>query len=567
MIQIKKGLNKIVDRVEKTNIYIIFAVILFLQILFMLYYCNMKQGFFVDEIWSYGLSNSYYHAQIWEDNGLANVRIDPEMFKSYLTVNKGEEFSYGSVIYNQTHDAHPPLFYMVLHTISSFSPGEFSKWFGLIPNVIYFAIAMYLLLRIVRCISEKNIFSILVLALYGFSIGAVNSVTYVRMYMLLTVWCLFFLLENIQIYKEEKISVKRFVLLSIATFGGLYTHFFFIIFACPVVGLMLIKFVREGQPGRRAFFKYSIAGGIGIICAFGTFPTYLRKLSGKDGNANSSLTHANMRNFSDWGERIKIYWKDISSELFGSLWSVILILFLALLAGYLICNILYKIRIEKNEKKIQLIIEKKQISGEKIIELKQSYIISISILLVIVFYFLLVCKITVFSSNRFMMCIYPLIVLEMSILIWETIVHITRKKVMQSVILGVTCVLITGITYFANDPEYIYEEKGKNAQVLQEYTDLPVVYIYASTHRILDNALNLMNCKKEIYQIELEKIKQNIKEVDASKNEMIFYVDTLVSDYGSSVDECLEYVEKELNYNKAELLGTDDMSNIYLLKR
>ena len=33
------------------------------------------------------------------------------------------------------------------------------------------------------------------------------------------------------------------------------------------------------------------------------------------------------------------------------------------------------------------------------------------------------------------------------------------------------------------------------------------------------------------------------------------------------VDECLEYVEKELNYNKAELLGTDDMSNIYLLKR
>ena len=46
---------------------------------------NMKQGFFVDEIWSYGLSNSYYHAHIWEDNGLDNVKIDPEMFRSYLT--------------------------------------------------------------------------------------------------------------------------------------------------------------------------------------------------------------------------------------------------------------------------------------------------------------------------------------------------------------------------------------------------------------------------------------------------------------------------------------------------
>lgn len=42
-MQIKKGLNKLVDRVEKTNIYIIFVVILCIQVLFMLYYCNMKK--------------------------------------------------------------------------------------------------------------------------------------------------------------------------------------------------------------------------------------------------------------------------------------------------------------------------------------------------------------------------------------------------------------------------------------------------------------------------------------------------------------------------------------------
>lgn len=58
------------------------------------------------------------------------------------------------------------------------------------------------------------------------------------------------------------------------------------------------------------------------------------------------------------------------------------------------------------------------------------------------------------------MCIYPLIVLEMSILIWRTITCMTRKKVMQRVVLGLICIFIVGITYFANDPEYIYEEKG-----------------------------------------------------------------------------------------------------------
>ena len=182
-MQIKKGLNKLVDRVEKTNIYIIFVVILCIQVLFMLYYCNMKKGYFVDEIWSYGLSNSYYHAQLEDNNSLENVKISSELFKKYLTVDEGKNFKFGSVVNNQMHDAHPPLFYMVLHSVSSLFTGTFSKWFGLIPNIIYFVIVMFLLLKISQCVSDNNIFFIAVQVLYGFSIGAINSVTYIRMYM------------------------------------------------------------------------------------------------------------------------------------------------------------------------------------------------------------------------------------------------------------------------------------------------------------------------------------------------------------------------------------------------
>ena len=93
--------------------HIIFICVLLIQIIFMIFYCDMKKGYFVDELWSYGLSNSYYHAQIWEDGALDNPEISPDMFKEYMTVNEGEAFKFGSVIYNQTHDSHPPLFYMV----------------------------------------------------------------------------------------------------------------------------------------------------------------------------------------------------------------------------------------------------------------------------------------------------------------------------------------------------------------------------------------------------------------------------------------------------------------------
>ena len=64
--------------------HIIFICVLLIQIIFMIFYCDMKKGYFVDELWSYGLSNSYYHAQIWEDGALDNPEISPDMFKARL---------------------------------------------------------------------------------------------------------------------------------------------------------------------------------------------------------------------------------------------------------------------------------------------------------------------------------------------------------------------------------------------------------------------------------------------------------------------------------------------------
>lgn len=49
---------------------IAFGVILLLQIVCMIYFGNAKQGYFVDELWSYGLANSYYHPHVYSDDAL-----------------------------------------------------------------------------------------------------------------------------------------------------------------------------------------------------------------------------------------------------------------------------------------------------------------------------------------------------------------------------------------------------------------------------------------------------------------------------------------------------------------
>lgn len=132
--------------------------------------------------------------------------------------------------------------------------------------------------------------------------------------------------------------------------------------------------------------------------------------------------------------------------------------------------------------------------------------------------------------------------------------------------MGIISILIIGVTFYANDPEYIYEEKGVIATELENYTDVPCLYVYTAPYRMLNNALNLMNTKT-IYQSNLDNLKKNINSVDNSSEQLILYVDTLVSDQGMEMDDCVEYIKSSLNYNKVKWLGTDDMSVIYCLER
>lgn len=563
-MQIKKGFNKLVDRVEKMNIYIIFAIILFVQIVFMLYYCNMKQGFFVDEIWSYGLSNSYYHAQIWEDNGLDNVKIDPEMFKSYLTVNKGEEFSYGSVIYNQTHDTHPPLFYLILHTISSFFPGQFSKWFGLIPNVFYFAISMFLLLEIARCISKNNIFNIAVLTFYGFSIGAVNSVTFVRMYMLLTMWCLMFLLQNIRLYQEKGQSLKNMILLSIATCGGMYTQFFFIIFVAPIVLFYMVYLLKNKQ--WKYMIQYCICGCVGAVCAIALFPSYILKVFGGDSNNNSSATHENLKNIRDLGKKVSVYWGYISAELFGSILIVLIIVVVTLLIIGVLRKLFFNTCIVEEQGKRYLKIEKKKEIQYKI-ELKKEYIITISIMLSIAFYFIIVSKITQFYSNRYIMCIYPLLVLCVCVLIYAVLKMYIKCGGKRVIIFGICVIFIVGLTYYANDPCYLYPDKGENSQTIDRYCDNPCVYIYYSSYRLLNNALDLEKFD-DIYQVYYADLDKKIDEIDTSSPEMILYVDKLINAWGGKdLEACIKESTKILGYTDYEKIAEDNDSMTFCLSK
>ena len=78
---------------------------------------NLKLGFNVDEIYTFGLSNHQYS----ESHSLHLSLIDgisydgEEIWKAYTEVSEDGRFDYSNVFENQTHDVHPPLYYVLIH--------------------------------------------------------------------------------------------------------------------------------------------------------------------------------------------------------------------------------------------------------------------------------------------------------------------------------------------------------------------------------------------------------------------------------------------------------------------
>lgn len=221
---------------KEKKIRLIMVLILVVQLLNVLYWGSKKEGYYIDELWTYGLANSYEAPFLWEKAGYMNEWHEPEFYMDYLVANEGEKFAFHSVYENQARDVHPPFYYMILHTVCSLFPESFSKWFGLAVNFLYFAGIIWLLYEISgQLLGKENPARLLSPFIYGFSGGALSTVMYIRMYTMLTFWVqlLVFLVFYAMGNKIENIGKKLglFVGIGLTITAGFMTQYYFVIFA------------------------------------------------------------------------------------------------------------------------------------------------------------------------------------------------------------------------------------------------------------------------------------------------------------------------------------------------
>lgn len=196
------------EKDKKQKIYLVIAIAI--MCLVMLFFIGEKEGYHCDEIFSYGSSNSSYENVFWsyrektpmhllmeekifnngnifdwigrikyyfidhkdEKDAFINAKISEEQMiwrtkeeaEDYVEA-KDNRFNYPSVYYNQLQDVHPPLFYMLVHTVSSIFNNTFSKYLIFFINLPFFIGTCILIWNILNLLRKKtacNISSIIV---------------------------------------------------------------------------------------------------------------------------------------------------------------------------------------------------------------------------------------------------------------------------------------------------------------------------------------------------------------------------------------------------------------------
>lgn len=344
-------MEKTGTRKKENRIYLfLFLLVWCIQMLTAVYFCCQKQGFHEDEYYTYYSTARTYGLMI-EDGAW----MEREAYFDEFVVLEGEGFQYGLVRLVQSWDVHPPVYYWLFHTVCSFFPGQFSKWFGLGINLAAFGLSMFLL----RCLSLKvtghnEKLSLFVCFFYGFTPAAMSSVVFIRMYALLTVFVYLCAILHVSVIENDRILVKqqfegeceegqdsqtgklsfgKFLLpLMAVTYLGFLTQYYYFIFWFFMAFAFCVYLLWRDRNLWNCV-RYGVSQAIAFVLAYLTYPSCLGQMFRGQRGAQAT---SNFFDFSNTLTRISFFWELLDEYVFGKTLLLLLVLLIiaAVFAGF-----------------------------------------------------------------------------------------------------------------------------------------------------------------------------------------------------------------------------------------
>ena len=516
---------------EKICLFLIILV----QIIVYVFLGTQKTYIHMDEAYSVGLTN-YDKIDITQNEDFYNNWHNKEYYEDYISIGKEEVSNLKPVYENQKNDVHPPFYYLLLRIAYSFNLDSFSKWPGLILNIIIMVISNILVYLILKQIIKDKKIILLICLVNGLTIATLESVLYIRMYALSALFLLLIAYIHLKNFRKEKIKVSTYIIMGLTVLFAALTHYYNVIYIAIIYILYVIRYVKHKQ--YKNILKYTITMIIPAVIFSIVFPYWVEHIfMGYRGEGVLSTFTNPSKMLSNLGNYISI----VNTNIFNGLLWVILTIFIIVLAYNLIKNRKLIIKIEN---------------------------INLTLITIPAFvYFLIVAVSSPYTEIRYIIpvCtfifIYGIYLLN---LFFNKILDEKNSKIVFTV--TIILILIMPILMNIKINNLYLGHKEIVQKVEEKYSKLPTIYLFnTNQNRFLDD-IYLFTKIEESYILDIEKAnKENINKILENKsldNGILLWVNE-----GFEKDSYIEIIKNNniKNFENCEHLKRMNACDIYYI--
>ena len=498
-----------------------------------------KEGMFIDEIYTYGLSNNVGGPFLRDMKGgnIVDTVFSREELIDYVAVTEGEGFDFASVYYNQVNDVHPPLYYWLFNIASSFAKGSFSKWTGLALDYVIYMLSLLVLYALVRKLRGSRENAAAAAVLYGLSLMGLSTMLMIRMYVLLALLtlCLAYLVACMM----EDFRPRYAILSGLCLFAGMMTQYYFVFYAFFLCGCyVLFCLFRKDWRALRWFVPCALIGALSLLVFF---PAALDHLfSGKLVSGDSAVE--NLKNFAQYPDRLKTFIFGTHHGMKGPIYVGV--------AAFAALMLLFR--------KFRAALREGRLSFKWLVIVLPAFVT-----------FLLVAIISPVDELRYIYNIAPIFVLAVSFILYLIEESLGEKQADFIKRNALLCCIALFALWQARcaPPDYLYPEYAEYNAALEEYADSPCVY-FSENHfePITQDLLQLLSFDE--FYVTDEKSIDNALDYIGNADEAVVYIDISVFwSSGYDAEAIIENISRISDFDSAEVLYQNGLSTTYVISR
>lgn len=508
---------------KKSTIIILLIAIILIQIVARIYAGNKKEYFHMDEAYSYGLMN-YDKITITDNQDFYNTWHTNKYYEDYLTVNEEEVLNLKPVYENQKNDVHPPLYYLLLRISATFSIDTFTKWTGIILNILICIISTIFVYLISKKLLKNPIYALIITFIAGLTVAALETTIYIRMYELTNMFILITTYIFIKNYDKDSIGIKNYILIILTLILGSLTHYYYVIYVFTIYVIYIAKYIKKKQIKQIGIFtlNMAIAAAISLLI----FPYSISHVFfGYRGAGSANL------NLNEILQSILRYISILDNKILNYMGVIVLII-----AIYLLITKKDKIKIDKEFK-----------------------ILTIPTLI----YFIIVSILTPYKELRYMMPICSVLIIT----IMYTIIKLLQAKysfkttaIIASIIFTIIILMpvFTGLKL-----DFAYNNLNNVAKKIEDINNKPAVYVFnPNNNRYLDD-IYLFTIIQDSYILKYEGEPVQFNEILDGKDTQ----NGIIAFFNENVEEeqRITEIKEQLNLENVELIQHLNAAKVYYI--